>query len=343
MPTAFQLKRYGASEGAFSRINFSNPAPQRGQLLIETEYFGLNFADVLARRGLYREAPALPYVPGYDLVGRVIAVGEGVSEHWMNKRVAALTRFGAYASHVATPETGCVIVPEDMPPYAACALGTQYCTAYYSAHYVANVHQGENVLVHAAAGGVGTALVQLLKHHGCRVFATAGSDEKVNALRALGVEAFNYRTTDYAAAVRIALNGERLDASFNSIAGTTFKKDMRLLGAGGRLVLYGFAERSGRRGGKWATLELLWNMGLVMPILLMATSKSIVGVNMLKIADHRPRVIGHCLAQLVELWKQGVIAPVNGGTFEAHELASAHALLESRATQGKLVVRAPHA
>jgi NADPH2:quinone reductase len=225
-----------------------------------------------------------------------------------------------------------------MPAYAACALGTQYATAFYSTSYVQNMRKGERALVHAATGGVGTALVQLLLAKGCEVFATAGSDEKVAALKKLGVHAFNYRTQDYEKEIDQLLNGKRLHASFNSIAGTTFKKDMRLLGANGRLVLYGFAERSGQTGGKWATFKLLWNMGFMMPIMLLATSKSIIGVNMLKIADHEPQVIQDCLQSLVKLWAEKTISPVNGGEYTPEQLGEAHAALEHRKVMGKAVV-----
>jgi NADPH:quinone reductase-like Zn-dependent oxidoreductase len=338
---AFFLTTYSDAHTAFELRGSLDHPPGQNEVAIAVDYFGLNFADVLARRGLYREAPPLPYIPGYDVTGRIVDLGSGVSDQWLGKRVVALVRFGAYASRCVASISGCVEIPEEMPAADACALGTQYCTAYYAACYASNAFPGDRVLVHAAMGGVGIALVQLLKWKGCIVYATAGSDDKVEQLRAMGIQAINYIACDYAEELEKLLNGQRLDACFNSIAGDTFRKDMRLLGAGGKLVLYGFAQRAGKKGGKWATLRLLWDMGVVMPILLMATSKSIVGVNMLKIADHRPLVIQHCLSELVKLWKQGVIRPVAGGVFEAHELAKAHELLESRSSVGKLIVKAP--
>lgn len=336
---AFQLVKYGPANEAFVLNKMSKPALQGRDVLIEVEAFGLNFADVLARNGLYREAPPLPYTPGYDAVGRVVETAHSDDQHLIGKRVAALTRFGGYAQWCISQPNGLVEISDEMPAAVACALGTQYATAYYAACYLLNVREGERVLVHAATGGVGTALIQLLRSRGCIIYATAGSDEKVDLLRAQGIKAFNYSKTDYALEIEKELSGERLDISFNSIAGSTFKKDLKLLGAGGRLVLYGFAERSGKTGGKWATLSLLWRMRLMMPILLMANSKSVIGVNMLKIADHRQHVIGHCLAALVELWKQGIIQPVIGGEYTADQLAEAHEALENRKIIGKAVVK----
>ncbi|MFZ4784700.1 MAG: quinone oxidoreductase family protein [Flavobacteriales bacterium] len=334
---AFLVKN-GDAFSAFEWRDIPVPQAKAGEVLVEIEAFGLNFADVLARNGLYREAPPLPAVLGYDMVGRVIGLGDGVDASLLGQRVVALTRFGAYASHIATPAVGCIPVPDNMAAGEACALGTQFTTAYYSAYYLQNIAEGSHVLVHAAMGGVGTALIQLLLLKNCTVYATVGSDEKVNALRKEGIHAFNYNSQDYSAEIKSLLGKKYLDVSFNSIAGTTFKKDMQLLGADGRLVLYGFAERSGKRGGKWATLRLLWNMGIVLPIMTLATSKSILGVNMLKIADQKPQIIQHCIQQLVQLWSEKKIKPVVGGVYSKEKLGQAHYDLEHRKIRGKSIV-----
>lgn len=336
---AAYLVRHGASDTAFEWRERKVGPPKSSEVKIEVQAFGLNFADVLARNGLYREAPPLPAVLGYDIVGRVIETGADVDPIWIGKRVVALTRFGGYATHVCTPLIGVAEVPEDMPEHAACALGTQYATALYASNFLQQVRSGENVLIHAAAGGVGTALVQLLKHKQCTLFATAGSDEKVSALNAEGIIAFNYNTQDYEKEIKNLLGDKKLDVSFNSIAGSTFKKDMRLLGANGRLVLYGFAERSGKSGGIFATMSLLWKMGILLPIFLLAKSKSILGVNMLKIADQKPQIIKSCLEELVMLWKDGKIHPINGGSYSQEDLPKAHAALEQRKSTGKIIVK----
>jgi NADPH2:quinone reductase len=337
-PKAAYLVKNGAAHEAFEWRSIAIPDPKDNEVLIEVSSFGLNFADVLARNGLYREAPPLPSIIGYDATGTVIAIGKNVDSKWLYKRVAALTRFGAYATHVCTPITGIAEIPHEMPDVEACALGTQYATAYYSACYVQQCRKGEKVLVHAAMGGVGTALIQLLQNIGCEIYATVGSDEKKSALQKRGIKAYNYNKEDYAEKIKTALAGDKLDVSFNSIAGSTFKKDMHLLGSGGRLVLYGFAERSGKTGGKWATMKLLWSMGLLMPIFLLAKSKSIIGVNMLKVGDHRAHIIQECMEELVVLWKQGKIKPINGGVFSKEELSKAHHALETRQINGKAII-----
>ena len=332
------LVKYGAAESAFEWRDIEMPVAKEGQVLVQIEAFGLNFADVLARNGLYKEAPPLPCVLGYDMVGRVIACGPNTDNSLLGKRVVALTRFGSYSTHITTPVVGCLVVPEEMPAGEACALGTQFSTAYYSTNVIQNIQPGSHVLVHAASGGVGTALIQLLQLKNCIIYGTAGSDKKVEVLRSQGVIAYKYNTQDYKVEIEKHLEGKKLDVTFNSIAGTTFKKDMSLLGADGRLVLYGFAERSGKRGGKFATIKLLWNMGLMMPIMLLAHSKSILGVNMLKIGDSKPEIIQHCITELVALWKEGKIKPIATEVFKKDQLAEAHQKLESRQITGKATI-----
>lgn len=339
MRAAMLVKNASAKE-AFEIRETTRNQPGDGEVEIKVEAFGLNFADVMARRGLYREAPALPSVLGYDLVGKIESVGPNVSPDMVGKRVAGMSRFGAYAEYCVTKASGVTEVPADMHAAEACALGTQYCTAWYASMQATNMHEGERVLIHAAAGGVGTALVQLAQWKNCEIFATVGSEEKVQQLKKLGVQhVINYRTDDYEEVMKGILGKNRIDMTFNAIAGSTFKKDMRLIGSGGRVVLYGAAERAGKKGGKWATIRLLQRMGLLIPLLRMAKSQALIGVNMLKIADYKPDLIARALTELTALHQQGVIKPKVGGLYDIEDLAKAHDDLEYRRTSGKLAVK----
>ena len=339
MRAAFLVKKGNAHE-AFQLREAPIPVPSAGQVLIRSEVFGLNFAEIPMRYGMYREAPEMPFIPGYDMVGRVEAVGNDVDEKWIGKRVAAMARFGTYAEYCATPVSGISEISESMPAAKASAIGVQYTTAYYAAIFSMNLIPRDKVLIHAGAGGVGSALIQLCKWKGATVFATVGSNAKMERARELGADhVINYREEDYEAACKKILGKSRLDATFNPIAGSTFKKDLRLLGSGGRLALYGAAQRMGQKGGKLATYRFLWKMGLLMPILLMAKSRAVIGINILKIADHREHVIQHCFDELIKLHEQEIIDPLVGGEFPIEKLAEAHEMLENRKTMGKLVVR----
>lgn len=328
------LVRHGSPTESFEIRDYPMPKRSEAQSLIEVEAFGLNFADVMARRGLYRDAPPLPAVLGYDFVGRVLEAPEG-SIHARGTRVAGMSRFGAYASHLVTRDDALIEVDEDMEASAACALGTQYCTAWHAAMQATQLRAGERVLIHAAAGGVGTALVQLARWKGCEIIATAGSKEKVEYLKASGVaQAIHYREVNYAEQVE----AKSIDVAFNSLGGKSFKKDLSLLRPTGRMLLYGAAERSGKKGGALATLKLVWDMGILIPITLVGSSKSIQGVNMLRVADHKPEWIAAALHELKSLLKEGHIHPQSGGLFPIDQLAEAHHLLESRQSTGKLAV-----
>jgi NADPH:quinone reductase-like Zn-dependent oxidoreductase len=336
---AIYLNKFGKAHEAFEIREVADPIVGEGEVCVKVEVSGLNFADVLGRKGLYPALPAPPVIMGYDVVGVVESVGPEVSESWIGKRVACLTRFGGYAEKVCTAVTGIAELPDSLSSNEGCALATQYVTALYMSDFLQHTKQGERVLVHAAAGGVGTALIQLLKERGCEIFATVGNNEKVNALAKQGITAVNYKSHDYEVEIRKHLGNANLDVTFNSIGGKTFKQDMRLLGAGGRLILFGFSDRTSKWGGKLATLKLVFDMGRLIPLLLLGKSQSVLGVNMLKVADEHPEIIGRLLSQLVQMHSEGKIKPVIGGEYSFAEIAKAHQYLESRKSSGKIILK----
>jgi NADPH2:quinone reductase len=336
---AMFLVKKGDALTAFERRVMELRDLKGNEVLIESEAFGLNYADVMARLGLYREAPPMPCVVGYELVGTVIEVGNDADPSLLGKRVVAFCRFGGYGKHVITWDYAVVPIA-DTPAEVAMVLCTQAVTAYYMAEYLTPIHKHEKVLIHAAAGGVGTVLIQLAKRKGAEVFAKIGDDSKASLVRQLGADhVINYKKSDYGQQIESILKGDRLDASFNAVAGSTYKIDLKLLGSGGRLVLFGGAELGRARWGIFSTLNFARKMGMVIPIGLMMRSKNILGVNMLKLADHRPIVLKHCLEDVVALYMKGELKPQVGGVYSVDQLAEAHAALEGGKTTGKLTVK----
>ncbi len=334
----FLIKK-GDAKQAFELRSFELPALKSNEVIVEVEAFGLNYADVMARRGLYREAPPMPCIVGYEAVGKVIEVGHNADQSLVGKRVLAFCRFGGYAKHLITNDYAVVPVANE-EAIELLALSTQGVTAYYMAEYLTPVYERDTVLVHAAAGGVGTLLIQMAKRRGATVIAKVGRTEKEALVKELGADAVvNYRTGDYVEQVEKALNGGRLDVSYNPVAGSTYKKDMSLLGSGGRMILFGGSELSGSKLGILSALSFVFKMGRIMPIALMMRSKNILGVNMLKIADNKPEVLKHCLREVVKLYQSGDLKPQSGGMYEADKLAEAHAMLESGNSTGKIGVR----
>jgi NADPH:quinone reductase-like Zn-dependent oxidoreductase len=333
------LVKNGDAKEAFEIQEVPKPVVSELEILIEVEAFGLNFADVMARHGLYKDAPPMPSILGYDVVGKVVEAASDEAQHLVGKRVVAMTRFGGYAEFAKTDYRACAVISDSINAAEATALATQYCTAYYAAYECASLFEGDQVLIHACAGGVGTALTQLAKHKGCTVYGTSGSDAKFDYLRNNGVDyPINYRKEDYSKKLLELSKGKKLDVAFNSVGGTTFKKDMKLLDKGGKSVIYGAAERSGKKGGAFATLGLVWNFGLMTPIQLLMNSQGVIGINMLRIADHKPMVMKRCLEAVVDMTEKKILTPSAGGVFSINEIGEAHAFLEGRTSTGKIAI-----
>lgn len=335
---AWQLCAHGVPGRVLQLRELVDPVPRAGEVLVRSEGFGLNYADVMAVKGLYRDAPPPPCVLGYEVAGRVERCGEGVPDGLLGKRVLAFTRFGGYAQVACTDHRAVAVIPEDMDIGTALALATQGATAWYMAMVAAPLRQGDRVLVHSAAGGVGQLLVQLALHQGCEVCAVAHGAGKMAFLKGLGVQhAIDRETQDYVAEMAGLPGGGRLDAAFNAVGGTTFKRDMALLGSGGKLVLFGGAERG--KGGLFGTLRFVWNMGLVIPIFLMMRSKSLIGVNMLRLSESRPLLVAACMQGALGAWKAGWLKPRVHPLFPAGQLPQAVELLASGKSIGKVAVR----
>ena len=331
------LVRKGDPMNAFQIQEVPIPKPNENQVLIKISAFGLNFADVMARNGLYRDAPPMPAILGYDVVGEVVEIVNDKDQHLLGKRVVAMTRFGGYAEYAITDARACAIIADSTPSAVAAALATQYCTAYRAACEAIHLFKDDHILIHAAAGGVGTALSQIAKQKGCIIYGTAGSNDKFDYMRENGVDfPINYRTQDYRK--EIQNQGHNLQVAFNSKGGSTFKKDYQLLEKGGTSVIYGVAERSGKKGGALATLQLAWKFGVMSPIQFLVNSKGVIGVNMLHIADHQPLIIQRCLKAVVEMTESNLLEPRIGGEFGIHDIGKAHAFLESRQSVGKITV-----
>ena len=336
---AIVLCRIGPSSKAFEKRIVQLPDLLSDEVRIESEAFGLNYADVMARNGLYKEAPPLPCVLGYELVGIVKEVGINCPKEWIGKRVLAFSRFGGYAKLVQT-KVNAIVEIDDLPAEIAMSLSTQGVTAYYMSDFISPIRKNEHVLIHAAAGGVGSLLIQLAKRKGAIVYAKIGSEEKRELALNLGADhVINYKTSDYQAELKKLLGTHLLSASFNPVAGDTIKKDMQFLGPNGRLFLFGGSQMVGGKFGIFSKLKFLFDMGLILPIALMMRSKSLIGVNMLKIADAHPEIIANCLNEVTELYRKNELTTHVGGVYELDQIIEAHDFLESGKSMGKITVR----
>ncbi|WP_433430512.1 medium chain dehydrogenase/reductase family protein [Nonomuraea sp. CA-141351] len=237
------------------------PVAGPGQVLVRVEATGVSFAEQQMRRGRYYDQPAFPFVPGYDLVGTVLATGEGVEPGLAGTRVAALVKVGGWASHVIVDAADVVEVPDGVGAAEAETVVVNGITAWQMLHRKARVRTGQTVLVHGANGGVGSVLVQLAQAAGVKVIGTASARHH-DALRERGVVPVDYRTEDVATRVRELAPGG-VDAVFDHVGGRGVVGSWRLLAPGGALVSYGSASTRDDEGSKqWPVLKLLGRVWL---------------------------------------------------------------------------------
>jgi NADPH:quinone reductase-like Zn-dependent oxidoreductase len=320
-----------------------DPPVGPGEVRIEVKAAGINFADTLARIGLYPDAPKLPCVVGYEVAGVVESVGDGVESVRAGDRVLAGTRFSGQAELVTVRENMVYELPEHLSFEEGAAFPVNYATAQAGLVVMGGLKSGERLLIHAAAGGVGISATQIAKRIGAEVFGTA-SASKHDAIREQGVDhAIDYRNQDFAEAVRRITGGEGIDVAFDALGPTSFRKDYKLLRPGGRLIMYGASEvHSGEKRNMPAALRTLakspfsslpWWKGLAV----LNENKGVFGLNMLSWWDadgSLDRVIG----PLIPALQQGQLKPVVAETFSFDRAPDAHRFIAERRNVGKVVL-----
>jgi NADPH:quinone reductase-like Zn-dependent oxidoreductase len=320
-----------------------DPAVGPGEVRIAVRAAGINFADTLARIGLYPDAPKTPCVLGYEVAGEVEAVGEGVTAHAVGDRVVAGTRFGGQAELVSAPAEQALPLPDRLSFEQGAAFPVNYGTAYAALILMGGMRKGDRVLIHAAGGGVGISATQIARNAGAEIFGTA-SPGKHEAIRAQGVEhAIDYRSQDFEAEVMRITGGEGVDLIMDALGPTSFRKDYRLLRSGGRLVMYGLSENS--NGGVRslpATLKSLARMPLAtMPwwksLFLMNENKGVFGLNMLSWWD-REGNLDRLTAPLLADLESGKLDPVVAEAFPFERAGEAHQFIAERRNVGKVVL-----
>jgi NADPH:quinone reductase-like Zn-dependent oxidoreductase len=314
--------------------------PGEGQVRVRVRAAGINFADLMARSGLYPEAPKPPCVVGYEFAGDVESVGEGVEGLSEGDRVLGGSRFGSYAELVNAEAAQVLPLPEQWSYEQGAATPVTYATAYAGLIRFGGLEEGERVLVQAAAGGVGIAATQIAKLAGAaEVYGTASSS-KHEAIRRLGVDhPIDYREQDFVKEVRrIAGEGQPLDLVLDAVGGSSFRKSFSLLRPGGRLVCFGAsAVQSGERRSIPGALKALLQTPRFNPLKLMRDSKSVIGLNMLALLDAKG-TLEEYVEPLRKWMEAGSIEPVVAEAFPLGRGAEAHRYLHERKNIGKVVL-----
>jgi NADPH:quinone reductase-like Zn-dependent oxidoreductase len=320
-----------------------DPPVGPGDVRIAVKAAGINFADTMARTGLYPDAPKVPCVVGYEVAGEVESVGAGVESFKPGDRVLAGTRFNGQAELVTVPERMAYELPERLSFEEGAAFPVNYATAQAGLVVMGGLKPGERVLIHAAAGGVGIAATQIAKRVGAEVFGTA-SASKHDAIRAQGVDhAIDYRGQDFAAEVRRLTSGEGIDVAFDALGPSSFRKDYKLLRPGGRLIMYGASEvQAGEKRNLPTALRTVakspfsampWWKGLGV----MNENKGVFGLNMLSWWDAEGS-LDRVIEPLIPALRDGELKPVVAEAFPFDRAADAHRFIAERRNIGKVVL-----
>lgn len=320
-----------------------DPPVGPGEVRIAVKAAGINFADTMARTGLYPDAPKLPCVVGYEFAGEIESVGEGVEDHKVGDRVLGGARFNCHAELVTVPADQAFALPKKLSFEQGAAFPLNYATAQAGLVVMGGLKEGERVLIHAAAGGVGIAATQIAKLRGAEVFGTA-SPAKHDAIREQGVDhPIDYRNLDFAEEVRRITGGEGIDVAFDAIGPTSFKKDYALLRPGGRLIMYGASElQSGDtrnlltalRGALRAPVSTMqWWKSLGV----MNENKGVFGLNMLHWWD-KEGSLDRVLDPLIPQLENGELRPVVAEAFPFDRAPDAHRFIAERRNIGKVVL-----
>lgn len=317
-----------------------DPTPGPGEVRIAVKASGVNFADIVARTGIYPDAPPFPFCPGYEVAGTIDALGPGVTGLAVGDRVLALTKFGGYASRAVADARILAKVPERLSWAQAAAIPVNYLTAWHALVTLGNLRPGERVLIHAAAGGVGVAALQICKHKQAgRVLGTA-SPGKHARLKSLGLtDAIDYTTADVEVEVKRLTDGKGVHVCLDAVGGSMTKKSYASLATGGRLVCFGVSSFTG--GGSlnlWRVLTGWLGTPKFDAIDLMTTNKGVFGLNMLTTTQAEPELVASELQEVVRLCGEGVLDPTIDQSIPFTEAAKAHDRLEGRGNFGKVVL-----
>lgn len=320
-----QLNQYGSPD-ELKLIETNVPQPQAGEVLIEVEAIGVNYSDTLRRRNQYFQPTPLPYILGSEAVGQIVSVGNGVDDPFkVGTTVLAILPFGGgYSEYVSAIAQYCVPLPPNIDAKSATAIFVQGSTAQLMISQVAKELKGKTVLVNAAAGGVGSLLVQLAKLNGAKVIAASSSDDKLIVAKANGAdEIVNYSTPNWSEKVKEANNGKGVDIAFEMVGGDVYNETVKSLVEGGHLIVYGCA--SGVQGN-------------IHPEHFVDENISQSGFNLAFYITTKTQAWQEALGAVIGLIAQGKLKIETPKTFPLKNAAEAHLQIEARQTTGKVVL-----
>jgi NADPH:quinone reductase-like Zn-dependent oxidoreductase len=324
--------------GAMKVETRPDPVARRGEVLIRVKVSGLNFADILARQGLYPDGPPKPCVMGYEVAGIIEAVGEGVDSSIVGESVIAMTRFGGQAELVAVPDAQVFEKPSQLTFEQGAALPVNYLTAWALIVTMGGLKRDESILIHNAGGGVGLAALDIAKHIGAKTFGTASAG-KHEFLRQRGLDhPIDYRGQDWLAVLMDLTHGRGVELVIDPLGGSSWKQSYRALRSTGRMGVFGMSVASASGiAGKFKVLKGLVSMPRFNPIGLMNRNKGVFGLNLGHMWDEGEKVASWT-REIMTGVQEGWIRPHVDRTFTFDQIQEAHRYIEARKNTGKVVL-----
>jgi len=315
-----------------------NPLLKDGQAMVKVRAAGLNFAEVVIRSGFYPDAPAFPFIPGYEFSG-VVENTQKTNQIKSGDRVVGMTMFGAQAQYVAVDEGQLLRIPDSLEFEQAAALPVNYLTAYFALHNLGHIRKGERVLIHSCAGGVGTAAAQLALAEEAEIYGTTSSAEKIDYLKKIGVQhPINYRQSDFADIINQTTSGKGVNLVLDSVGGSVFRRSLKLLAPGGRIICYGVTDMiSGGRKKIWRILLKYLTSPKVKVLDLIQNNRCVFGLALNRFIDDKESIMP-ALEKIIELCAKGVIRPCIGKSYSYDKVSEGHAWLESGRGFGKIIL-----
>ena len=335
---AVWIPKYGKPDVLEVRED-DDPTPGPGEVRIRVRASGINFAEIMARQGLYQDAPPPPMVVGYEVSGVIDAVGRGVADRSASQRVIAITRFGGYADTVCVAAEQTFVMPDQMTFEEGAALPVTYLTAYHMLFNVFRVRAGDHVLIHQAAGGVGTAASQLCRSVGGVTTYGTASKGKHAYVQENGCDyPIDYHSVDYVKEIQKLTKGRGVDVVLDALGGSDWKKGYSLLRPGGLLIPFGWANMA--KYGKRRMTHVVAQFSRLpwwTPVRLMHDNRGVAGVNMGHLWDERELTL-EAFTAILELYVQGDIKPHVDRSFPLEQAAQAHAYIEAGKNLGKVLL-----
>jgi len=331
------ITKYGAVD-VLKVQERQDPKPSAGDVLIKVKAIGVNFADILARKGLYPDAPKPPCVVGYEVSGIVESVGGDVDSALVGQSVLALTRFNGYSDKVCVPATNIFAIPEALDFARAAAIPLNYLTAYQLIHVMGGLKKGEAVLIHNAGGGVGLAALDIALHLEATTYGTSSAGKHDFLIERGLKHPIDYRNQDFLATIMNLTGGQGVELIIDPIGGKNWKKNYKVLRATGRLGFFGVSAVTESAMGRFLQFgKLISQMPWYNPLGLMNANKGVFGVNLGHMWHERDKISGwmqHILQGVAEGW----VRPYVDRTFEFEQAGEAHAYIEARKNTGKVVI-----